>query len=949
MYVEGNPAETLPDEGDCDQGRDKAMTSPDKRSHRSSTTTAAAAVLSTLAALALTACTVSFDNPGPLTCTTSEDCPESMGCAVEVGLCFETCTVSESCPTLAYRCEGGLCLPVVGAECEAHVDCDSPGLCEVIGEDSCVEGRCEYPVRECDTPPDRECTADDMTVRIFGAVGYCDTDPDIVGVDPGSCVYEVTEVPCPGCQQNCLQQDPCEGILCPDENGGCQVHGVCLPTNPPTCQYNDSPLNTACDLPGSATGALDGFCNEGLCGAEVPIPCTDNAECSPRTCIGELCRPIAAFQGTCDSGDNADCEGGLVCSAGVCLRAAGQSCQTNGECAGTCINLTCASQSGENGPCDTAGGGDDDDCQAALNCNSGVCETGIACTTNSVCNSGDVCISGYCRAPAATGGTCDSGEDGDCVSGHACVSGVCLRLNGQSCSSNSQCVNVCISSTCDDQSGTRQPCDTSDGAADCQSGRTCTSGLCLLLDGQSGCTDDNQCINTCIAGSCGPRVGTGSSCDSAGDCLANHTCSGGLCLLDNGQGCSANSQCVNVCVGGLCGATSGTRGSCDAADGNADCQSGHTCTGGLCLLNNGQSCSANNQCVNTCIASTCIAESGTGGDCDSGDDDDCQSGRSCAGGVCLLDNGQSCTSNSQCVNTCINLSCANLSGQGGDCDTTADCQGSYVCYGDQCVENGIAQISVTGSAASGGGGSSVSGWWLVDQAGADLGQVSSGAGQYLYQSINWTVDLNTVLVSGDYFALIGDDGSADTTRTFTFFDVLGAQVDQVVVGPMGTHKILHKFTSTDAAWTRFYYDGSQVTDTQIIEPIARILVEGTSTSSGGGNGLSGYYEVSAGGANLGQLSPGHTQTLYYTSSWEVVLTTPITSGMEFALVGAESSVDITRTFTFKDSGGGTISTATISNTNSGDIIRSNTWSSGDTYIHFEYTNGTVTQSSNTSQ
>ncbi len=351
-----------------------------------------------------------------------------------------------------------------------------------------------------------------------------------------------------------------------------------------------------------------------------------------------------------------------------------------------------------------------------------------------------------------------------------------------------------------------------------------------------------------------------------------------------------------MCLGGLCGGTSGTLGPCDVADGDAECQAG----------------------------------------------------LDCGGGVCLLDNGQSCTADSQCVNTCISLACAPLSGAGEDCDNANDCQSGLVCVGLQCTENGIARIRVQGTGVS-GGGNSLSGWYQVDAAGANLGSVSPSGSQPLYRVIDWTVDLNTVLVGNDYFALVGNESSADLTRTFTFYDTFDAQIDQVVVPSVDSGWIVRNFSDSDDFWVRFHFDGSQVTWTPFTKPITRITVTGTATSSGGGNGLSGFYRVSSGGHDLGQLSPGTSQTLYQVSNWDVNLTTDIEDGFEFALVGNEGSAAITRTFTFKDSGGNTIDTVVISDMDSLTIVRLDNWNSGDTYIHFEYNNGVVSSSSAVSQ
>ena len=803
-------------------------------------------------------CTTSFEE-STKTCTTDADCPSGQGCAENLGLCLKECVTYEDCPNLGYRCEGELCFEVMDPECTAHENCDEPAACEASEGAICLEGQCDYQALSCDDPPARECVENDTILRVYSSSGSCDPDS-------GGCVYEYTDIPCAECSINCLENDPCEDVTCPDQNGGCRTNGVCLPTDPPTCQYENAPVNTACDRAGSPEGSLDGFCNEGICGDKVEVTCTDNGECSPETCLGGYCGPRSDLQGTCDSGDDDDCASGLVCHEGVCLKPDGGTCSTNGECVHTCISGSCAPLSSANGACDAASGGDDDDCSPGLFCNNGVCETSPSCNENSECSGGDTCIGGYCRAQAATGGTCDPGDDADCVSGHSCVSGVCLLDNGSPCGANGECVNVCISGTCSNKSGTGGDCDYLEDA-DCVSGHDCTTLGCQLVDGQTGCTADSDCVHTCIAGTCGPRVGTGETCDSQDDCIGGHGCSGGRCLLEDGETCGANDECLEVCISNFCTSPSSPLGACDTADGDADCDGDGQCTGGICYLPNGSSCSSNSHCVETCISGTCAPYATTQGYCDTADDDDCEPNHACISSECLLHPGQSCLNNDECTDACVNGVCSNGLGNAGEpCDEHSDCDTGLPCVGDTCRENGLWYINVDGGFSGGGGGLNLSGWRLTDDQGNYLSDRSSGPGQCLYHDIDWTAELTSRITGGQYFVLEGDEDSSDTSRTFTFYDGFDSVIDSCLIGPVSTNWIVREFTSTRDYWIRFHYNGTSVSCRQQYAPISKILVEGTATGSGGGSGLAGYHEVNPDGDDLGSLSLGTSQNLYQISS-----------------------------------------------------------------------------------
>jgi alkaline phosphatase len=112
--------------------------------------------------------------------------------------------------------------------------------------------------------------------------------------------------------------------------------------------------------------------------------------------------------------------------------------------------------------------------------------------------------------------------------------------------SGSECITCtpnCAGKDCGDN-GCGGSCGT------CQTGQTCTSGLCQAT-----------CIPNCTGKDCGSN-GCGGIC---GTCQTGQTCVGGLCQV----GCIAN------CTGKDCG-SNGCGGSCGT------CQTGQTCIGGLC-------------------------------------------------------------------------------------------------------------------------------------------------------------------------------------------------------------------------------------------------------------------------------------------------------------------------------------------------------------------------------
>jgi hypothetical protein len=242
--------------------------------------------------------------------------------------------------------------------------------------------------------------------------------------------------------------------------------------------------------------------------------------------------PLSAAGGPCDPGDHADCAEGLDCAGSTCLVENGGHCLSNLECVETCISESCAPLSGSGSPCDP---GDDDDCLLGQSCQvASTCGPGTPCPGgNEDCTAPtDTCIDDVCRDLAPTGSACDApADDADCEAGNLCVGGTCLRGDGQPCTANNQCVNVCTDNgvrACRAPSVTNGPCDVADAAADCTTGHACPGGECLRVNGE-GCSDNAQCVEVCIIDACAPPSTVGGACDETSDCLAG-TCEAQHCV-----------------------------------------------------------------------------------------------------------------------------------------------------------------------------------------------------------------------------------------------------------------------------------------------------------------------------------------------------------------------------------------------------------------------------------
>jgi hypothetical protein len=229
--------------------------------------------------------------------------------------------------------------------------------------------------------------------------------------------------------------------------------------------------------------------------------------------------------------------------------------------------------------------------------------------------------------------------------------------------------------------------------------------------------DPEEQTRECDDGTLGPWSGTATfttckisylgRCSVLSDieCAATSTCTfksialGSQCLGNTGHTCNSNAECASaVCLNGVCNAAKvPSGGTCDETADCASCSSSgttiaSTCSASnVCVCNAGATCSTNSQCLGSCVALRCVVANTT---CDN--DDDCSASSKCvksspgpsSTGTCLLRNGQSCTSNAQCEHYCRPVEtdelftqsvCAARGSLDAHCDENIDCTAGLVC------------------------------------------------------------------------------------------------------------------------------------------------------------------------------------------------------------------------------------------------------------------------------
>jgi hypothetical protein len=246
-------------------------------------------------------------------------------------------------------------------------------------------------------------------------------------------------------------------------------------------------------------------------------------------------------------------------------------------------------------------------------------------------------------AHPADGGSALLAAAATCTEASQCASGFCA--DGVCC--NAACTGSCQSCSLTGKLGTCSPVknaqdDTCGGDATCDPSGTCRKGLGQACSGPTDCATgncvDGVCCSSSVCGTCQSCAVAGSvgicapvpkyTDDPDSSCSGTQTCNGlGQCQLKMGSQCGNAADCVSeqctdgVCCESACAGTcyscnqKGSEGTCKAIDGDVDPWATVTCTGSSictapngaapsCKLRDGQSCTSNDQCLNgSCLLS----------------------------------------------------------------------------------------------------------------------------------------------------------------------------------------------------------------------------------------------------------------------------------------------------------------------------------------------------------
>lgn len=648
------------------------------------------------------ACEISCVTDGG--CNDDRECTEDR-CDVSQGICVFTPLTG----VVAASEEGGDCSLRVcqdGTPTDVVDNGDLPDDLEDCTRDRCVEGTATFD----DRPAGFGCDGVELA-KLCNGLGAC-----VECLDPIDCSHLSPNSAC--AQRTCVggacgrsfnplgtpvgtqTAGDCKRMQC-DGNGNIQT--VADPTDLPpatNCQtaacmgttpvVTDLPLGTGC----GGSGVCDG---SGTCGqCNLPTDCGVDTECRAWQCVNQTCVANDTPAGTPVMNQTAgDCVevqcNGLGQAAPVPVS---DPFDDNNECTDdVCINgVPQNPNKGTTEPCSTGfcnGGG------ACVQCNNpgqcpqgdGICEV-PACNAN-ICSIDDQPMGTVAPMSEQTDGNCltavcdGMGEvsttplvnDADVpFDGNECTQDVCttgtpsnpLESAGTICASGvcsgvapGACVECVDDSTC--TTGV-ETCDTGLFVCELDDGQPCTPGDCF-----SGNCIDGLCCNTVCGGTCEacdivPGVCTlvGGGNDPDNEC-ANGACDGmGMCVLDDGQVCTLDTECLSGnCVDGRC-CNSACGGTCEACD----------IVPGVCTL-----VAAGNDPSNECANGACDGAGACGLDdgelC--GMSGDCLSGN-CVDGVCC---------DTACSGTCeaCDIVPGVCSPRPDGTDPEAECAGADTCNG----------------------------------------------------------------------------------------------------------------------------------------------------------------------------------------------------------------------------------------------------------------------------
>jgi hypothetical protein len=627
--------------------------------------------------------------------------PHTAGCSMGAsnGLCSkgvcEVLCVSDTACDDKNPCTQDACDPGISVCIFTPLDApDVPGMPQIPGD--CQRAMCTAGVvtqSNDDADAFKTATDCDQELCLAGVPSNppladtvsCGLAKDQICDGAGACVACNVASQCPGSDSDC-QTVTCTGHVCGisfkplgtpraaafQAAGDCHVV-VCDGAGASAPQVDDL------DLPDDGNNCTNDVCTAGVISHSFKATgtgCGVNGACTPF--------------GQCGCGSDLGCQPPQTCGGGspgtpsVC-GCTPKSCLALNKTCGTVTDGCFSTQNCNNGT--KEGNETDIDCGggAAGSCGT-TCAIGKQCLVDTDCGAAGVghCADGVCCNSACTG-TCQAcssakkgaGADGmcgsiainlqdpnatvTCVGNNVCDgANHCKKIDGQTCSLNSECVNgncadgVCCNTAC---TGTCLACSTAKKGSG-------VDGVCgNIAVNQPDTTATVTCTGTSAcdgAGFC--KKNLGQPCANNGVC-ANGNCVDGFCCGAAG-GCPACQSCA-IGANGTCGNI--LAGNPDNVPVNA-CAGTNVCDGmGACKMTNGQPCGSGTSCLsgncadNVCCNTSCNASNicmtcvGTlPGVCsmvvNADDSDSCNGSQTCdSSGACLLKPGQACLTGAVCA------------------------------------------------------------------------------------------------------------------------------------------------------------------------------------------------------------------------------------------------------------------------------------------------------------
>jgi hypothetical protein len=539
--------------------------------------------------------------------TTGAACDAGLACRGEPGRIAAVCRPAVK--------GGGICDPANALDtCVPGFSCARYGVAGLCMPDGTEGGGCRRTDPACD--PGLVCTNDANRAlgrcrRVAAAGARC--DPQWILCATGTvCAEQRVCTPDGASGGRCRFSDqPCDaGLACtqrvPSSSARCRPAATVGSACDPRLLFNACVAGSACMAASSTSGVCvqDGT-KSGRCRSAEPTCDADLSCTGAPSSSGSRCRPAVMLGQACDP------------------RQIDNACPTGSTCA-TSPAMICVAIGANGGRCRQ---------DSAM-----LCDAGLACSRP------DIPSVGYCRPAVSIGGFCD------------------VDLVKNACVGSSTCgiENVCVA---DGASGGR----CRDIGAPCDGSLTCLSRRCLPTARIGEACDSQNPRTACAMGSSCQRVGTafqcvadgtnGGRCRTSGTfCDSGLSCTFGLCrpIVAPGMACD-RSGALNVCAAGTSCRDRPTPYTCvpDGSEG-ARCRPGDKpCDTGLAC--SGHPRAATSRCrtevaagafcdttrtSNVCITGTTCLAAGTGARCvqDGSErgvcrpmDPECDSGLKCSG------------------------------------------------------------------------------------------------------------------------------------------------------------------------------------------------------------------------------------------------------------------------------------------------------------------------------